>query len=197
MACWRSYLQGRSLLIFKLSDPMRKIVWANLQVGVMLILAGMLTNCSTGPEIRRLGSETIAMRASSGHMIEIDVKPITNAILTSRFGDERRTGGGGRRLHAGTDYGAPTGTQIYAAASGCIDIMDWRSGYGRFVLLTHTKDIQTAYAHLSRFAPGLQQGACVERGQTIGFVGATGRATGPHLHFELRYQGQAIDPLAN
>src|SRR5690348_2216599 len=98
------------------------------------------------------------------------------------------------RAHQGVDYAAPTGTPIHAAGDGTIVFRGWKSGYGNFVIIQHNKHISTAYGHMSRFA-NERVGQRVHQGQTIGFVGMTGLATGPHLHYEFRVDGTHRNPL--
>lgn len=98
------------------------------------------------------------------------------------------------RAHRGVDYAAPTGTPIRSAGDGKIVFRGWKSGYGNFVMVQHNKQISTAYGHLSRFA-GIKLGERVRQGQTIGYVGMTGLATGPHLHYEFRVDGGHRNPL--
>lgn len=98
------------------------------------------------------------------------------------------------RAHKGVDYAAPTGTPIRAAGDGKIVFRGWKSGYGNFVMIQHNKEISTAYGHLSRFAD-IRKGEHVQQGQTIGYVGMTGLATGPHLHYEFRVGGKHRNPL--
>jgi peptidoglycan DL-endopeptidase CwlO len=97
------------------------------------------------------------------------------------------------RMHEGVDIGAPTGTPIIAAGAGVVIYSGWMSGYGNLVVIDHGGGLATAYGHMSSIAAG--SGASVERGQVIGYVGCTGHCFGPHLHFEVRVNGQAVDPL--
>ncbi|HEX7731432.1 MAG TPA: peptidoglycan DD-metalloendopeptidase family protein [Rhodanobacter sp.] len=101
---------------------------------------------------------------------------------------------GRMRAHKGVDYAAPTGTPIHAAGDGVIKYRGWENGYGNFVLIQHDKEISTAYGHMSRFAPGERVGQHVKQGQIIGYVGMTGLATGPHLHYEFRVNGVQRNP---
>src|SRR5918999_1296623 len=109
-----------------------------------------------------------------------------DGTVTSEFGP--RWG----RNHDGRDIAAPTGPAIRAAACGSVTLAGQQSGYGNMVCITHTNEFSTCYAHMSRFA--VSQGARVQQGQVIGYVGCTGSCTGPHLHFETRVNGQAQDP---
>jgi len=100
------------------------------------------------------------------------------------------------REHKGVDFAAPTGTPIHASADGKITFQGWKGGYGKVVMLQHDGVYSTVYGHMSRFDPSLSQGESVKQGQVIGYVGATGYATGPHLHYEFRINGQHQDPLS-
>jgi murein DD-endopeptidase MepM/ murein hydrolase activator NlpD len=97
------------------------------------------------------------------------------------------------RMHEGVDIAAPSGTPIAAAASGSVIYASWMSGYGNLVVVDHGGGLATAYAHLSGYAVGAGQG--VSQGQTVGYVGCTGHCYGAHLHFEVRVNGSAVDPL--
>lgn len=99
------------------------------------------------------------------------------------------------RAHKGVDYGAPTGTRIRATADGTIAFAGKQSGYGNLIVINHNGSTSTAYGHLSGFAKGLRQGTRVRQGDIIGYVGATGLATGPHLHYEFRVAGVQRNPL--
>jgi murein DD-endopeptidase MepM/ murein hydrolase activator NlpD len=99
------------------------------------------------------------------------------------------------RAHKGTDYAAPTGTGVKATADGVVESASYERGYGNVVVLRHQQRYTTLYGHLSGFASGIFRGARVSQGQTIGFVGATGLATGPHLHYEFRIDDVQQDPL--
>ncbi|MDA0617417.1 MAG: M23 family metallopeptidase, partial [Proteobacteria bacterium] len=102
------------------------------------------------------------------------------------------------KLHTGTDFAAPSGTAIYAAADGVITFMGWnggqRTGYGRYTIIRHNNTYSTAYAHQSRFNTSLRKGSRVKQGQVIGYVGSTGYSTGAHLHYEVIKNGQKINP---
>jgi murein DD-endopeptidase MepM/ murein hydrolase activator NlpD len=121
--------------------------------------------------------------------------PINGARLTSGFGNRRHPVLGYTRMHAGVDFGAPIGTPVYAAGDGVIARAGVMGGYGNVVDISHDGTWSTRYGHLSRFAPGLNAGDRVTQGQIIAYSGNTGRSTGPHLHYEVRRMGQAINPL--
>lgn len=99
------------------------------------------------------------------------------------------------RAHKGIDYGAPTGTRIRAVSDGTVAFASRQNGYGNLIILQHNGSISTAYGHLSGFAKGLRRGARINQGDIIGYVGATGMATGPHLHYEFRVAGVQRNPL--
>lgn len=117
----------------------------------------------------------------------------TAGRLISGFGMRRHPIFGGTRMHTGVDLAAPSGTPIFAADGGQVIQASYSGGYGNSVLIYHGGGFATFYAHMSGFAVG--QGQMVKRGQVIGYVGATGWATGPHLHFEVRINGIAQNPL--
>jgi murein DD-endopeptidase MepM/ murein hydrolase activator NlpD len=121
--------------------------------------------------------------------------PVEFTRISSTFSTGRMHPILGRmRAHKGVDYAAPSGTPIRAAGDGRITFRGWKSGYGNFVIVQHNKDISTAYGHMSRFARE-KVGDRVRQGQVIGYVGMTGLATGPHLHYEFRVDGQHRNPL--
>ena len=121
--------------------------------------------------------------------------PIDGAQLTSVFGARKHPILGYTRMHRGIDFAAPSGTPIYAAGDGVIDFAGPNSGYGRYIRVRHNNEYSTAYGHMSAFAPGMIQGKRVRQGDVIGYVGATGLATGPHLHYEILQQGEQVNPL--
>lgn len=119
--------------------------------------------------------------------------PLNGAKLTSDFGMRTHPVLGGRRNHKGIDLGAPTGTPVYATADGIVDRAEWFSSYGLFVGIDHGAGLETRYAHMSRLA--VADGEWVNKGDIIGYVGSTGRSTGPHLHYEVRIEGIAVNPI--
>lgn len=122
--------------------------------------------------------------------------PINGARLSSNFGPRRHPVLGYNRMHKGTDFAARPGTPIYAAGDGVIERADRYGSYGNYVRIRHANGYKTAYAHLSRFARATRTGRRVTQGQTIGYVGATGRVTGPHLHYEVLRNGKHINPMS-
>ncbi len=119
--------------------------------------------------------------------------PLAGAQLTSGFGMRNHPVLGGRRQHAGIDLAASTGTPVYATADGVVGRADWYSSYGLYVSVNHGASMETRYAHLSRLA--VAAGDNVKKGDLIGYVGSTGRSTGPHLHYEVRVEGIAVNPI--
>lgn len=116
--------------------------------------------------------------------------------VTSAFGRNRlHPIRGYRRDHKGVDFGAPTGTLVKAAGQGVVVKMGYFGDYGRYVKIRHGNGFETAYAHLSKFAPNLKKGMKVSQNQVIGYVGSSGMATGPHLHFEVIKNGVHINPM--
>jgi murein DD-endopeptidase MepM/ murein hydrolase activator NlpD len=121
------------------------------------------------------------------------VKPVTSVTLTSGFGVRSDPFRGGRAMHAGVDIPGPIGTAIYATADGIVGRAGWVSGYGKLIELEHGRGIQTRYGHLSNWA--VTAGSRVKRGQLVGYMGSTGRSTGSHLHYEVRIDGRAVNPI--
>lgn len=122
--------------------------------------------------------------------------PIDGARLSSTFGVRRHPVLGFTRMHKGVDFAAPTGTPIYAAGDGKVEFVGRSRGYGNYIRIRHNAEYSTAYGHMSRFARGLKRGDVVKQGTIIGYVGATGLATGPHLHYEVLVDGTQINPLS-
>ncbi|MEE4315401.1 M23 family metallopeptidase [Erythrobacter dokdonensis] len=119
--------------------------------------------------------------------------PLEGAQLTSGYGMRTHPVLGGRRKHSGIDLAAPTGTPVYATADGLVGRADWYSSYGLYISIDHGASMETRYAHLSRLA--VAAGDNVKKGDLIGYVGSTGRSTGPHLHYEVRIDGLAVNPI--
>jgi len=123
-------------------------------------------------------------------------RPIQNARISSSFNRNRKHPVlGVRRPHLGTDFAAPTGTPIMASGSGRVIHRDRKGGYGHTVIIQHSNQYRTLYAHMSRYGEGISNGSRVEQGQIIGYVGRSGMATGPHLHYEFMVNGNHSNPM--
>ena len=131
----------------------------------------------------------------NGEILRTVAPPVEGARLSSVFGQRKHPIYGNMRMHTGVDYAAAAGTPIAATAPGRVSFIGWRSGYGRVVEIAHGSDTMTRYAHLSAVSEGLAVGNRVAARETIGQVGETGTATAPNLHYEVRVDGQPIDPL--
>ncbi len=121
----------------------------------------------------------------------LEFSRISSGFSSARFHPVLQTW----RAHKGVDYAAPTGTRVKATANGTVAFAGWQNGYGNVIILQHQGQYSTAYGHLSAFAKGLRKGQRVNQNDVIGYVGATGMATGPHLHYEFRVSGVQRDPL--
>ena len=119
--------------------------------------------------------------------------PINGARLSSPFGMRKHPIDGYNKMHRGTDFAAPMGTPIMASGDGVIKKAGWCGGGGNCVKIKHNSTYQTIYAHMSKFARGIKPGVRVKQGQTIGFVGSTGKSTGPHLHYEVIVNGKKVN----
>ncbi|ARJ47467.1 M23 family metallopeptidase [Candidatus Pelagibacter sp. RS39] len=119
--------------------------------------------------------------------------PINGARLSSPFGMRKHPIDGFNKMHKGTDFAAPTGTPIMASGSGVVKKAGWCGGGGNCVVIKHNSTYQTIYAHMSKFAKGIRSGVRVKQGQTIGYVGSTGKSTGPHLHYEVLINGKRVN----
>lgn len=121
--------------------------------------------------------------------------PVIGARITSPFGMRYHPILGYTRMHTGTDFAASIGTPVFSTGNGTILSVGWDSGYGRRVEIKHANGYETTYNHLSSFARGLKAGERVRQGQVIGYIGQTGLATGPHLHYEVLVNGHFVDPM--
>ena len=119
--------------------------------------------------------------------------PINGARLSSPFGMRKHPIDGFNKMHRGTDFAAPMGTPIMASGDGIIKKAGWCGGGGNCVKIKHNSTYQTVYAHMSKFARGIKSGVRVKQGQTIGYVGSTGKSTGPHLHYEVIVNGKKVN----
>ena len=119
--------------------------------------------------------------------------PINGARLSSSFGMRKHPIDGFNKMHKGTDFAAPMGTPIMASGDGKIKKAGWCGGGGNCIVIKHNSTYQTVYAHMSKFAKGIRKGVKVKQGQTIGYVGSTGKSTGPHLHYEVIINGKKVN----
>jgi murein DD-endopeptidase MepM/ murein hydrolase activator NlpD len=122
--------------------------------------------------------------------------PLDVVRISSTFGMRKHPILGYSKMHKGVDFAASTGTPIFAAGDGVIAILGKQRGYGNYIRIKHSAQYATAYGHMSRFAKGLRQGSKVQQGDVIGYVGSTGMATGPHLHYEVLVAGAQINPMS-
>ncbi len=120
--------------------------------------------------------------------------PVDGARLSSGYGPRKHPILGYTKMHRGLDFAAPRGTPIYAAGDGIVERVGRYGSYGKYLRIRHNGTYKTAYAHLNRFAKSLKKGARVKQGQIVGYVGSTGRSTGPHLHYEVIANGRQINP---
>ncbi len=121
--------------------------------------------------------------------------PINGARLSSGYGMRKHPILGYNKKHQGVDFAAPTGTPIMAAGTGHIEYVGNNGGAGKYIRIKHLNGYKTAYAHLSKYASGISKNVKVNQGQTIGYVGSTGLSTGPHLHYEVWFNGERINPM--
>ncbi|MHB8528959.1 MAG: peptidoglycan DD-metalloendopeptidase family protein [Caulobacteraceae bacterium] len=120
--------------------------------------------------------------------------PVDGARITSGFGPRLHPILGYTRMHQGVDFGAPLGSPVLAAGDGVVEQVRWAGGFGRWLRIRHATGLETGYAHLSAWAAGIAPGVLVHQGQVIGFVGESGLATGPHLHYQVFMDGRPVDP---
>ncbi len=121
--------------------------------------------------------------------------PLDGAKLSSNFGMRKHPILGYNKMHKGIDFAAPIGTPVYAGGNGVIEIAARNGSYGKYIRIRHNNGYKTAYAHLSGYKKGIGKGIRVNQGEVIGYVGSTGRSTGPHLHYEIIYQDKQINPM--
>ena len=171
------------------------------RVGTGNILAARFTNRGrTYTAVRYTDSQgnSSYYRADGTSMRKAFIRtPVEFARISSRFNPGRRHPVLNKiRAHKGVDYAAATGTPIKATGDGRVVHVGRKGGYGNTVVIKHGQTYQTLYAHMSRYASGIRVGSNVAQGQVIGYVGATGLATGPHLHYEFQVSGRHVDPLS-
>lgn len=164
------------------------------QVGDLLF-AGLEHGGKPKAQLLRWGKEGIFFEATGmGAQRTGLIMPVYGGRVTSNFGARRHPVLGYTRMHAGVDFGAPHGAPIYAVGDARVIYSGWHGGHGNYVKLDHGGGYATAYAHMSRIA--VPNGARVNAGQVIGYVGSTGLSTGPHLHYELYRNGTVVNPLS-
>ena len=162
------------------------------------VSANALVNASAnsgGPFMALKPQTTDLLNRADRYLATLSKLPLgmpTHGSLTSPFGNRIDPLNGRRAFHAGMDFKSDRNGKIYATADGMIKEADWNGSFGRYVEIDHGNGYSTVYAHLAKFA--VKAGGPVQRGQLIGYIGSSGRSTGPHLHYELRYHGIAIDP---
>ena len=139
------------------------------------------------------GDEYFDMEGNSARSLLMRT-PVDGARISSRFGTRRHPILGYTRMHQGIDFAVLTGTPIMAAGNGTVDMAGRNGGYGNLLVIRHTNGFSTAYAHLLKYANGVRKGARVRQGQVVAYSGATGLTTGPHLHYEVRENGQQVNP---
>lgn len=160
--------------------------------GELFVCGGQVSN--TGPVGARGDAQlfTPYIYTSAGALLR---NPTQVSCLSSGFGYRGAATGGGRN-HTGLDLAHPAGGYIYAAGAGRVTFNGWQSSYGQVLEIDHGRGVKTFYAHLDKPHPFLAVGDYVEAGQAIALMGRTGNATGVHLHYELRINGQKVDPLS-
>jgi murein DD-endopeptidase MepM/ murein hydrolase activator NlpD len=172
-------------------DEFRRLFngWKQMDSGQLAIApTTSMTSAPSG------GSSTFTASPFAPTKVSIPSRnPLDGASMTSGFGMRTHPVLGGRRGHKGIDLAMPTGTPVYATADGVISKADWFSSYGLYISIEHGGKIQTRYGHLSRL--NVASGQAVKKGDLIGYVGSTGRSTGPHLHYEVRIAGVAVNPV--
>ena len=145
------------------------------------------------PRFERLGLSMARMSALENALESVpQFAPANRNMISSGFGYRRDPFNRSAAMHSGLDFRGKTGTPIFAAAKGRVTFVGWKGGYGKTVEITHGNGLTTRYAHMSRF--NAKVGDVVTGGKTIGAIGSTGRSTGPHLHFEVRINGRAVNP---
>ena len=147
--------------------------------------------------VRDLDAGGSATVFRNGERLRTFAPPVVGARLTSVFGRRKHPVYGDIRMHKGVDFAAPRGTAVFATAPGRVSFVGRRNGYGRVVEIAHGPSMTTMYTHLSAFTEGLDIGDRVEAGDRIGAVGSSGLATGPNLHYEVRLEGQPVNPMGD
>ena len=154
--------------------------------GLLVLSAG----CTSSPVEATSGGRAGSLRADA-----LLLKPVDIGRLSSAYGVRYHPMLKLRQMHPGIDWAAPRGTPVRAAGHGVVVTAERFGAYGHYLRIEHGRTVATTYAHLERYAPGLRPGRRVRQGDLIGRVGSTGRATGPHLHYEVLVAGRQVDPL--
>ena len=150
--------------------------------------------CTTGKIGERISGDLL-LNTGAGETLSLMKNPTEGGLLTSRYGNRRHPITGKVKPHRGIDLAAKTGTPVLAAADGTLLFQGDQGTFGNLSRIKHGTNVVTAYAHLDRFELGLTPGTTVEKGQVIGYMGTTGRSSGPHLHYEVLVDGEHVDPL--
>ena len=165
--------------------------WRALDKSAGFIAAGI-----PAPSFGGTGFSTNSINANSFNPGKVSIPsrmPVDSPKFTSGFGMRWHPVTGGRHAHKGIDLAVPTGTPVHAPADGMIARAEWFSSYGLYVQIEHGGNLETRYGHMSRL--NVAAGQMIHKGDVIGFVGTTGRSTGPHLHYEVRVAGVAVNPI--
>ena len=163
-------------------------------IGVVRALCGLLVLCAGCASSS--GEAVSASRPTPLMATTLLLKPVDSGRLTSAYGPRPNPVLKRRQMHRGIDWAAPRGTPVRAAGNGVVVAIERSGAYGRYVEIDHGGTVATVYAHLHRFASGLRVGRRLRQGDLIGRIGSSGRATGPHLHYEVLVAGRQIDPFA-
>ena len=170
--------------------------WRSMDKGrsPSLVAVGEAADVAASAGRSSIGGARIAALPGRPGAVSIPSRmPVEGVRLTSDYGMRVHPVLGSRRAHKGIDLAGPVGTPVLATADGVVSKAEWFSSYGLYISLEHGGDIQTRYGHMSRL--NVAAGQQVRKGDVIGFVGSTGRSTGPHLHYEVRVAGEAVNPL--
>lgn len=170
--------------------------WRSLEAEAVPALAAVAeaqAQVSMSGMSNAVASSVAGFRAPRSRVSIPSRMPLAGLTLTSDYGMRMHPVTGRRAAHKGVDLAAPVGTPIYATANGTVSKAAWFSSYGLYVSIEHGGQLQTRYAHMSRL--NVAEGQYVNKGDVIGYVGSTGRSTGPHLHYEVRIDGAAVNPI--
>ncbi|MBX7528278.1 M23 family metallopeptidase [Qipengyuania vesicularis] len=192
-ADWRS--QRAAAALKKLQLNPEAVIRSSERQAMGGPLEGLATdaNGNIDPRFERLGLSMARMAALEQALEGVpQFAPARREMISSGFGYRRDPFNRRAAMHNGLDFRGAIGTPIYAAAKGRVTYVGWKGGYGKTVEITHGNGLMTRYAHMSRF--NAKVGDHVGAGETIGAIGNTGRSTGPHLHFEVRINGRAVNP---